>query len=80
MAYSVKVGDLANIVDSEPLVFRAAELSQLSELGFDLADLTSETPPLMAVVWAAWLHVRRTSAPGLSWADAQEAIEIVFGD
>lgn len=78
--HTVKVGELGGVVDAEPLVFRAAELSQLAALGFSLDDLASDTPPLMAVVWAAWLQVRRTAAPGLSWDDAQEAIEIVFGD
>ena len=74
---TVKASDLGNILD-DAVSFRAAELTRLAELGIDMAELASDSPPVLAIVWAAWLHARRTSAPGLSWEAAQESIEIVF--
>jgi hypothetical protein len=74
---TVRASDLGNILD-DAVSFRAAELSKLAELGIEMSDLASDSPPILAVVWAAWLHARRTSAPGLSWDAAQESIEIVF--
>lgn len=74
---TVKASDLGTILD-DAVSFRAAELTKLAELGIDMADLANDSPPILAIVWAAWLHARRTSAPGLSWEAAQESIEIVF--
>lgn len=74
---TVRSADLEQLVDRIGS-FRACELTKLAELGVGLGDLSSEEPPILAVVWAAWVHARRTSAPGMSWDAAQESIEIVF--
>lgn len=75
----VHASELGNaILSVEPLAFDAVELSKLAEHGISLADLTSDEPPLMAVVWAAWVHVRRSHSPALSWDEALNTVRIVF--
>lgn len=77
--FTVKVADLGDPKHFEQeTALDLVEIVKLFELGLSIEDMTSEHPTAEMLAWASWVWVRREGAPGLSWADAQERIRLVF--